>query len=151
MEMTLTPLLNEMDSRDKHWCVVPMNKSGKFLGIVYSHLMINNGDKPKTLVMYGMAVHDVQPGETFKSAKRTMRTCATQRWFKCPGMLLLGENEFGYGARKDLFLKASRSGFFKGQRLPKAFWENRMTPALDNNGVIVGAGLVDGVWINVRE
>lgn len=149
IQMVMSTIMNQMDSRDKHWCVVPMNKSGKYLGIVFSHVQIDNDDNPKTLVMYGMAVHDVHTGEKFKTAKRSMRKCATQRWFKCPGMFLVGENEFGYGDRKDLFLKASRNGFFKGPRVPKPMWVNRMCPALENaDGVIVCAGIVDGVWMN---
>lgn len=151
MDVTMTSIMNAMDSRDKHWCIVPLNKSGKYLGIVFSHLKIDNDDMPKTLVMYGMAVHDVQPGEKFKTAKRSMRVCATHRWFKCPAMFLVGENDFGYKHRKDLFRKAAASGWFKGARVPKPLWENRMYPALENaEGVIVGAGLNGGVWANCR-
>lgn len=151
MEMTMTPLLNEMDFRDKHWCYVPMNKSGKMLGIVYSHLVFENAGDPKTLVMYGMAVYDVRTNESLRTVKRKLRQCATQRWFKCPGMCLVGMSEFVSKERKQMFLNMSRGGGFKGPRHPKRLWAHRMIPAKQTNGKVVTSGFLDGIWENAKR
>lgn len=137
----LTSILDIMDIRDKHWCFVKMNRSGKYLGVVFSHVEF----KYRMIVMYGMAVHDVKTGESMKITKRILRKCATGRYFKCPGVFLVGEEEFAYSKRKSLFLQVSRS-VFKGPRLPRKLWENRMYPDLEQNNVILGASSARFDW-----